>query len=85
MGDGRWEDGAHSLDQLSSEATEAEVTEAPASTLLLSQVSGLYPRLLEPKHMVGEINNTLHLYTIYYMTIYCILKDALPKKYRMAQ
>ena len=64
MGDGRWEDGAHSLDQLSSGATEAEfglednveavedageVTMAPASILLLSQVSGLYPRLLEPK------------------------------------
>ena len=69
MGDGRWEDGAHSLDQLSSGAIEAEVgldddeeaveaaeaaeaaevTTAPASILLLSQVSGLYPRLREPK------------------------------------
>ena len=54
MGDGRWEDGAHSLDQLSSEATEAEVTAAAASTLLLSQVSGLYPRRLEPKYIVGK-------------------------------
>ena len=60
MGDGRWEDGAHSLDQLSSgamledeeeetEAVEVEAAATPASILLLSQVSGLYPRLREPK------------------------------------
>ena len=67
MGDGRWEDGAHSLDQLSSGAmledeeepqTEAvEVVAAaaaiPASILLLSQVSGLYPRRREPKEYDG--------------------------------
>ena len=69
MGDGRWEDGAHSLDQLSSgaileeeetEAIEAVVAEVvvpaaatPASILLLSQVSGLYPRRREPKQYDG--------------------------------
>ena len=70
MGDGRWEDGAHSLDQLSSgamlEDEEEPQTEAvevvavtaaaaaiPASILLLSKVSGLYPRRREPKEYDG--------------------------------
>ena len=73
MGDGRWEDGAHSLDQLSSgamledeEEPQTEAAEAvevvavtaaaaaiPASILLLSQVSGLYPRRREPKEYDG--------------------------------
>ena len=37
------------LCEAAAEAAAPEVTTAPASILLLSQVSGLYPRLREPK------------------------------------